>query len=494
MSSEWPPELCTAAQTRALERLVMEQQGVASLALMQRAGRAAFDLLTTRYHAAKKPVVICGGGNNAGDGYALACLALAANIDIWVVALVEPASLKGDAAHCAAEFLRAGGGDRLVSAAALADADLVIDALLGSGLNRAVAGVFAELIDQVNALSCPTLALDMPSGLNADTGCAMGAAIRAEATLCFISLKRGQFTASGPELCGTILFDALGAPAGLHSQLETNARLLSDAATPLPLPRRSLDSHKGDYGHVLVVGGERGYLGAALLAGSAAARCGAGLVTVATRPEHASHIALFRPELMTLALSAPQDLDARLAAVDAVAIGPGLGQSEWAEALLARTLRTRLPLVVDADALNLLTREHKRRENWVLTPHPGEAARLLEGAATTVQTDRFAAIDALQERFGGTIVLKGNGSLIKSGKGPVGVNRSGNPGMASGGMGDVLTGLIAGLLAQGLSAAAAATAGVRIHGQAADRCAAMGERGMLAADLLPAIRILNNQN
>ena len=383
-----PAELYTAAQVRELDRVAIEERGIPSVALMERAGADAFDVLGRRYPAAKNLVVLCGGGNNAGDGYVLARLAKQAGLDVRVIALVEPDQLKGDAATCAQKYLA---GGAVADTLSIDGADVIVDALLGSGLNRRVEGVFAEAIELVNGSADPVLALDIPSGLNADTGNCLGAAVRADATITFIGLKRGLFTAEGPEFCGEILFSDLGTPADIHAAVSAGVRLTEHEDVRANLPARPRHAHKGHYGHVLVIGGDYGYQGAALLAGSAAARAGAGLVTVATRPEHARTIPVFRPELMTVAVNVPRDLDAVLDRASVVAIGPGLGQSDWAISLFARVLQTRLPLVVDADALNLLAHEHQYRENWVLTPHPGEAARMLGLTVTEVQADRFAA-------------------------------------------------------------------------------------------------------
>ena len=487
--SDLPVELYTAAQVRELDRLAIEERGIPSLTLMERAGADALDALTGRYAGARNLVVLCGGGNNAGDGYVLARLARQAGLEVRVIALVEPDRLKGDAAASAQKYLRTGNVETALS---IKSADIIIDALLGSGLNRPVEGVFAGAIETVNGSAVPVLSLDIPSGLNADTGVRLGSAVRADATITFIGLKRGLFTAEGPEFCGEILFSDLGTPADIHASVGAEVRLTRHEDVMRNLPPRPRHAHKGRYGHVLVIGGDYGYQGAAILAGSAAARAGAGLVTVATRPEHARTIPLFRPELMTAAVTAARDLDPLLDRVSVVAIGPGLGQSDWAISLFAGVLQTRLPLVVDADALNLLAHEHQYRENWVLTPHPGEAARLLGATSSEVQTDRFAAVTSLRDRFGGTVALKGAGSLVAGAPGPVRVNRTGNPGMAGGGMGDVLTGVIAGLVAQGMEPGAATVAGVYLHGHAADQCAAGGERGLLAGDLLPVIRSLVN--
>ncbi len=492
MRADLPVDLYTAEQVWELDRVAIEDRGIPSITLMERAGAGAIDVLAARYPDAKNLIVVCGGGNNAGDGYVLARLAKENGLGVRVIALVEPGKLKGDAAVCAKKFLRTGAIEETIGIADLAAADLIIDALLGSGLNRDVKDSFAEVIGLVNESAAPVLALDIPSGLNADTGNCMGTAVRADMTLTFIGLKRGLFTAEGPEFCGEVLFSDLGTPDDIHANVKAGARLIKPSNVAKNLPMRPRDAHKGRHGHVLVIGGDYGYLGAAVLAGSAAARAGSGLVTVATRTEHASHLSLFRPELMTVAASSSRDLNAALNRAGVIAIGPGLGKSDWALELFSRVLQTRLPLVVDADALNLLALESQRRQNWVLTPHPGEAARLLGVSTKEIQADRFATIRALRDKFDGTIVLKGAGSLVLGTDGPIHLNCSGNPGMAGGGMGDVLTGIIAGLVAQGMEPDVAAVAGVYLHGHAADLCAVEGERGMLAGDLLPIIRTLVN--
>ena len=298
--------------------------------------------------------------------------------------------------------------------------------------------------------------------------------------------------ALGPGLLGQV-FDGLQVPDAVYQQVPADVRLLSEPDLGrLAAPRRR-GSHKGDFGHVLVVGGSEGKSGAAILAARAAARSGAGLVTVATRPEHAALSAATRPELMCHGVEKPQQLDPLLHRASVVAIGPGLGQGRWGRSLLGRILQTKLPLVVDADALNLLAAEPTERDDWILTPHPGEAARLLAGTTGQIQADRFLAVARLQQRFGGVAVLKGSGTLIQGrASRPPAVCSQGNPGMASGGMGDVLTGVIGGLVAQGFEPEEAACIGVCLHAAAADRAAEAGERGLLAADLMPAIRCLVN--
>jgi ADP-dependent NAD(P)H-hydrate dehydratase / NAD(P)H-hydrate epimerase len=257
----------------------------------------------------------------------------------------------------------------------------------------------------------------------------------------------------------------------------------------IPLPRRDRCSHKGDYGHVLIVGGDRGYSGAARLAGEAALRVGAGLVSVATRAEHAGLMNLSRPELMCHGVNTADQLAVLLEKASVVVVGLGLGQSNWAKELFSTALNSQKKMVIDADGLNLLARSPVVNPDWILTPHPGEAARLLNCSTAEIQRDRFSSVLSLQAKYGGIVILKGSGTLIASGD-EIAVSTTGNPGMASGGMGDVLAGVIAGLLAQGLSLKNAAQQGVYNHGLAADLAAENdGERGLLASDLMPYLRL-----
>ena len=370
---------------------------------------------------------------------------------------------------------------------------MIVDALLGTGLDRGVEGRWAEVIRAVNRHRAPVISVDIPSGLSADSGAVLGEAVEAEVTVSFIALKQGLFTGEGPACCGQVLFDALGVPPKVYAREILSARRLDWLRQARHFTPRRRTAHKGHFGHVLVIGGNLGMSGAARLAAEAAARCGAGLVSLATRPEHASAVAAARPEIMAHGVLDAAGLDPLLERAKVIALGPGLGRDAWSYPLWQRALDSGLPLVLDADALNLLSLEPIRRDDWVLTPHPGEAARLLGTNTSAIQCDRFAAAEDLQRRFGGTLVLKGAGTLIRSGAArPVGVCSLGNPGMASGGMGDVLSGLIAGLIAQGLALEDAAEAGVCLHAAAADRAAVQGERGLLASDLLGGLRSLLN--
>ncbi len=484
-----PAELYTAAQVRELDRRAIQDHGIPGYTLMVRAGQAALDVLRARWPDARRLGVLCGPGNNGGDGYVIARLARAAGLDAWLLEAADPARIRGDAAQARADWMKAG-GTCLTGTDAWPAADVLVDALLGTGLDRDVEGPMAGLIDAVNAAGLPVLAVDIPSGLHADTGAIMGRAVHADLTVSFIGLKTGLFTGEGPARCGRVSFDALAVPPEVCSGLAPAATRL-DAACIDRLGCRGRSAHKGDFGHVLVVGGDRGMPGAVRMAGEAAARTGAGLVSVATRPEHAALLPMSRPELMAHGVAGPGDLSPLLARATVLAAGPGLGRGDWGRDLLARLLESGLPMVVDADALNLLAAEPVHRENWVLTPHPGEAARLLGCDAAAVQADRPGAALRIRQSYGGVCVLKGAGTVICDGQG-VAICTGGNPGMASGGMGDVLTGVIAGLIAQGFPPWEAARLGVCIHAQAADRAAGAGERGLLALDVIAELRAVVN--
>ncbi|MBK8897851.1 MAG: NAD(P)H-hydrate dehydratase [Candidatus Competibacteraceae bacterium] len=490
---ELPYELYRAAQVRELDRIAIEVRGISGYTLMWRAGEAAFGLLRQRWNA-RRIAVVCGGGNNGGDGYLVARLAHQHGFDVRVLTLADPEGLHGDAQTAWWNARSTGVSIMPFTAAALNGADLLVDAILGTGLEREVTGPWKAAILAMNAHPADILALDIPSGLHADTGVILGAAVQAAATMTFIGLKQGLFTGQGPACCGEISFSDLEVPSDIYAAIHPASWRYTGRELPHYLPNRSRSAHKGHFGHVLVVGGDLGMAGAARMSAEAAARCGAGLVSVATRGAHAGLQAVARPELMFHGIETPEALSALLDRATVVAIGPGLGRDDWGRGLLRAVLASDKPLVADADALNLLAVEPSFRENWILTPHPGEAARLLKMTPAEVEADRFAAVEDLALRFGGVAVLKGAGSLIASkADGVVVLCASGNPGMASGGMGDVLTGVVAALLAQGLPPFVAARAGVYLHGRAGDLAAQSGgERGLLATDLLPFLRRLVN--
>ena len=318
-------------------------------------------------------------------------------------------------------------------------------------------------------------------------------ATRADMTVTFIGLKRGLFTLDAADLVGAVRFSDLAVPQEIYQQVDCDCSRLELEPLLDRLPARPATAHKGMFGNVLIVGGDHGMAGAAAMAAEAALRCGSGLVRVATRPEHVGALVGRTPEVMPRGVKSGQELAPLLEAADVLVVGPGLGQSPWSEQLLQSAAGSGKPMVLDADALNLLaagrTIPERVRDSWILTPHPGEAARLLDCSTAEVQADRFAAVGALQQRYGGVAVLKGNGTLIAGEAGML-LSDYGNPGMASGGMGDVLSGVIGSLLGQQLAPLEAAALGVCLHGAAADLAAEQGQRGLAATDLIAPMRTL----
>lgn len=482
--------LYVADQVRELDRQAIAG-GIAGYTLMQRAAAACWRAIGERWGLPRSLVVVCGAGNNGGDGYEIARLAQNARVPVAVYCVDGVIPQRGEAASAHAAWI-ADGGTVEVCPRQLPACDWVVDAVFGTGLSRTPAAAAAAAISAINAArdgGARVLAVDVPSGLDASRGHAPGVCVRADVTVSFIGNKLGLWTGDGPDLSGQRLFDDLGVPPEITTRLEPAAWLQSEADLGV-LGRRALGAHKGSFGHVLVVGGNHGMAGAALLAGRAALRSGAGLVSLATRAAHASALTAAQPELMVHAVESPEGVDTLLARASVVALGPGLGQDEWSRAVFARVLTSEAALVLDADALNLLARLPRHRERWILTPHPGEAGRLLQSSSAEVQADRLASLAALQARYGGTVVLKGVGSVVSGA--PPSVCPYGNPGMAAGGMGDALTGVIAALWAQGLPADVAARLGVLAHACAGDRAALGGERGLLPQDLIAELRQVLN--
>lgn len=481
-----PLDIYATAAVRRIDRNAIDNAGVDAYTLMSRAGEAATVLARSLVPSARKWQVICGAGNNAGDAYVVARLARERGISISLTAVTDPARLKGDARRAFEDFLAAGGtpGDSTIDD----DAELLIDGLLGSGLTRPVEGRFADAIDAMNAHPAPVLALDLPSGLDGDSGEIRGVTVRATATITFVGLKSGLFLRDGPEVSGTLHFSDLDIPPECRANVRPAMQRMHRGLIATALPRRQRETHKNAFGHVLIVGGGPGMPGAVKLCGAAALRAGAGLVSIATHPSHSGFVPLERPELMCHGVATPGELAPLLARATAIAVGPGLGTSAWARSLFTAVLESRRPVVADADALNLLADGGERPSDWILTPHPGEAGTLLGHSAASVQADRLDALARLLARFAGTVVLKGAGTLVSSGAGTPWLCTAGNPGMASPGTGDVLTGIIAAFLAQGLPSLQAATAGVFAHAAAGDAAAAGGERGLLASDLVDCIR------
>jgi len=491
-SSIQPDSLYSSQQSRELDRIAMQEFELGNGVLMARAGAAAFQLLRTCWPRSNKVLVFAGLGNNGGDGFVLAQLGHAAGLDVKVVMLVEANRYKGDADKALKDLL-ATGHKPLTSHEQLGQwqPEVIVDGLFGTGLDRAPEGLTVSFIDWINRQPLPVLALDIPSGLNADTGIAPGAVVQASCTLSLIGLKPGLLTAQGPQYCGTVYFHDLDIPPAVYQRVTPVAKTFSPRhAEPLP-PLRS-DTHKFRQGHVLVAGGDVGMAGAPCLAAEAAYRSGAGLVSMLCHTNTMKQLRV-RPEIMVT--TSPENdqhnrIARRLHNVSVVVLGPGLGQRSWGESLFAKTLdHASQPMVVDADGLRWLANNPQRRTNWVLTPHPGEAAALLQTTVAAVQANRFQAAKKISETYGGVCILKGAGSVIACEDiDQFTLIREGNPGMATGGMGDVLAGIIAGLIGLGSTPRASARTGAWVHASAADLALKeQGRRGLMASDLLPHI-------
>jgi NAD(P)H-hydrate epimerase len=476
--SVWP-----AQAVAQLEREGADALGITLYELMLRAGQAAYEHLNACWPDARHWLILCGHGNNGGDGYVVARLGQAAGKQVTLLACEGAKPLPEEAQRARDAWLDAGGDIHAADAAWPEQVDVIVDALLGTGINRAPAEPYSTLIQLANAHAAPILAIDMPSGLAASTGSVPGEVINATHTLSVLALKPGQITGKARDYIGELHYADLGLQAFLAAESAPMARYDASALTQWLRPRKPT-SHKGDQGRLLVVGGDAGTAGAVRMTAEAALRSGSGLVRVLTHKDNIIPILTARPEIMVDELTDEQ-LTAALAWADVIAIGPGLGQREWGKRALERVAESEKPMLWDADALNLLAISAEKRQNRIITPHPGEAARLLNIKTSEVESDRLHAAQMLAQRYGGVVVLKGAGTLIASEQGEMAFADVGNAGMASGGMGDLLSGIIASLMGQKLALFDAACAGCVAHGAAADAVAAQrGTRGMLATDLL----------
>lgn len=515
-SNIFPYTLYTADKTRCLEGEILASSSLSGLNLMHRAANCALKTLGECWPNTKKLHIFCGGGNNGGDGYTMAALAAKRGLQVtaWQLSennTEEPYRYALQEGVDVVPF-----SEEAWHAAVEQDTNLlptvIVDALLGIGSKGALKGGIKQAVGFINRLAYPVLSVDIPTGINTDTGAFLGAddilcdkqAVRADATISFIVPKIGTFVGDGRNHAGKLFFDDLGAFEEAHSPdkpMHAAAHIIDHKAFLSLLPKRALDSHKGSSGHVLVIGGDIGFGGAPLMAAQMAARAGAGLVGVATQAINVPAIITRQPELMAVGVDNGQVLSPLLNKPTVFVVGPGLGQSAWSEQLLYHALKglqQGKKVLIDADALNLLALDKlclpkpqsTLSANWVLTPHPGEAARLLKMTIADIQADRIAAVKALHHKYGGTIVLKGAGTLVLTHDERLFVCNAGNPGMATGGMGDVLSGLIGSLAAQGLAGSDAACLGVVLHAMAGDLAVAeSGMRGLLATDLIPYVRM-----
>ncbi|WP_122580953.1 NAD(P)H-hydrate dehydratase [Pseudomonas viridiflava] len=481
---ELPDALYSAAQVRDLDARLIAA-GTPGFELMQRTAHATWRAIRRRWPEASELTVLAGHGNNAGDGYLVASLAHKTGWQVRVLAVGDPAALKGDAALAYA----AASGVNIQPWANQAMAGIVVDALLGTGLQGDVRDPYRSAIEAINASGLPVAAVDIPSGLCADTGHCLGVAVRADLTVTFIGLKMGMLTGDAPDLIGQLIFDDLQADKAIVAQAPVTAKRLDKTSLPFLAPRPRT-AHKGMYGRVLVIGGDHGFGGAALLSAESALRSGAGMVTLATRTEHVPAALTRMPEIMSAGIHSANQLMTLIEAASVLVVGPGLGQDSWGRSLLSAAANADRPQVWDADALNqLATGQVVLPKNSVITPHPGEAARLLGISTQEVQNDRAAAAHALARTFNAVCVLKGSGSLIADVDGRLALCDRGHPAMATAGLGDVLAGLTGALMAQHMSAFDAACLAVWLHASAGQKIGASG-RGMAASDSIPAIRQL----
>ena len=464
--------------------------------LMERAGRAAAELARDLAEGnGKRIVVLAGPGNNGGDAFVVARHLKRWWFDVMLMFTGDAHKLSSDAAAALAAW-RDTGGELAADVPGKPDCALVIDGLFGIGLQRPLEGRYSHLVSWMNCAQAPVLALDVPSGIESDSGRVLGCAVRATHTMTFIGLKPGLLTLDGPDHCGSLHVAALGLDAA--AMVTPQGSVIGPSAIGLALPPRAINTHKGSYGSVGIVGGATGMAGAAILAGRAALKLGAGRVYVGFLDDSAPPVDIQHPELM---LRRADEVVA-LGHLTCLAAGPGLGQSEGARTVLHSALAARQPLVLDADALNLVAADEGLRNALVertaptlLSPHPAEAARLLEASTADVQRDRVASAVKIAKSYRCSVVLKGAGSVCAHADGRWTINTSGNPGMASAGMGDVLTGVLAALLAQGAAPLGALDAGVHLHGAAADALVVEGKgpAGLTASETIAAARELMNR-
>jgi NAD(P)H-hydrate epimerase len=495
-----PDALFSADAVRQIDRYVIDQLGVDGFELMQSAAHAAFRRLVRHWRDCTPVLVLCGAGNNGGDGYLVAANACRHGLDVRCLAVAPTSKLKGDARKAWQRALA--DGVEVIELAELAEADLadyfagaglIVDAMLGTGVSGAPREPFAGLIGRCNQSSAPVLAVDLPSGLNATTGAADGDVVKAAMTVTFIGLKAGLFTGQGAAVSGEVMFESLDTDEGVAGSGQTPVARRRDWPSVMSwLPERPANAHKGRFGHVLVVAGDRGFGGAGLLAAEAAARSGAGLVSLATRPEHVTAALARCPSVMVHGLIHGSELPPLLDAASVIVCGPGIGQSAWGQQMLEQVVASGKPRVLDADALNLLShRVAIPADNHILTPHPGEAARLLNCLVPEVEADRMAAARKLQAMYGGTVLLKGAGTVVASGGEVVDIISGSNPGMATGGMGDVLSGIIGSLYGQLKDANKAAVVGASAHLSAADTASeTCGYIGLIPNDVIDSLALV----
>ena len=486
----YDPSTVAEVDNRAIHELSMP-----GIELMEKAAAYAFQCSQECFQNIDSIQIFCGSGNNAGDAYLFGCYAIDHGITTSVIYLSNPKTLKGDA-YSAYQRYKAKEGKLVQWHENInINCDLIIDGIFGIGINRPVKGIFLKAIELINQNSTPVLSLDIPSGLSGENGKIMGSSVRADLTITFVGKKIGLYINDGPKVNKRIKYSNLDIPDACFEKVKPILEVTNESHIGQILRQRKKDSHKGNFGHVLVVGGNHGMGGAVRITAEAALRTGAGLVSVITTSENAQTILKIRPEIMTHALESDhKNLPHIIDSVDVIAIGPGLGQDQWAMGLYDAVLESNKPLILDADALNILAKNPQQKEDWVLTPHPGEAARLLACSNSEIQSDRLKSLKNLCDGFGGVVLLKGQNTLIGRKAAIPHMISAGNPGMSTAGMGDLLTGIISGLYAQfrDQDLQLLTSVSALIHSTAGDRAARSGERGIVATDLFVELKDLLN--
>ena len=499
-------KLYTASETRKIDNLAIKAKGISGYSLMQMAAEFTLDVILREFSPVEELIIFCSKGKNSGDGFLLGSFAKEFGLEVTIVMSNTSNVIKGVSRKAFEEMKDAKVkiiSTKSVEKLKVSNKTVIVDALIGTGLKGNLRKNIKESILALNKLGVklPVLSLDIPSGVNPDTGDADDIAVYADITATFVAQKRGCFTSVGKKFSGEIIYSDLEIPKNLFSKITSTSYVVDYEDSISKVVYREQDAHKGHFGNVLIVGGDRGLGGAGLLSSRAAVYSGAGLTSLVTRPEHVSASLVSCPEVMVKGVDSGQDLEEYLVNPDVIAIGPGLGQSAWSEQMIQRVLweaeKRDVSVIMDADALNLLTRlklSSNLPKRLILTPHPGEAARLLNTSVAVIESNRFSAAAKIQKKFNATVVLKGSGTVIchkSGGTQKWGICDSGNPGMATGGMGDVLTGIIAGLLAQGLTLKEAAEAGVDLHAKAADQASLeFGEAGLTSSDVINELKYL----
>lgn len=499
LDSQIHNNLYSAKTVRDIDQAAIDNLHNGEIRLMNRAGTAAFEELLEAFGQPSLITVFCGSGNNAGDGYILAARAAQRLIPVKVIEL-------GKASHFSAQTLQARQFAEQNKVEFIPFSDnlalnqgVIVDSLLGTGVNGALKPVFLQAIEKINSSGLPVLAMDIATGLNADTGSVNEVAVKADITVTFVGAKLGLFTGCGPVVSGEVIYHSLDISEKIYENFTPIAQLMELYNLLEYLPQFEGDEYKSQRGHCMIIGGDQGYGGAAVLAAEASLKVGSGLTSVATQPEHISAILARCPEIMACGVISGQQLEPLLEKPSILVVGPGLGRSPWSEQLLQKAVATGLPMVLDADALNILAegrvvrRDHK--QPWVLTPHVGEAARLLDISVEEIQADRFSAVLKIKQKYNAVVLLKGPGTIVSSEDDTFKICPYGNPAMATAGMGDLLSGIIGGLMAQGLDGQRAVELGCCLHSSAADELvSASGNRGVTASDILPWVKKLLNQD